>query len=80
MITDAEAQRQFDTNQCQDFTRCTVGKCKNKSAAFEYTDIDMESIISSEEYEKRYIQSQLLLCTAVRCLSCFMKVFEKYRQ
>jgi hypothetical protein len=64
MISDAEAQRQFDTNQCQDFTRCTVGKCKSKSAAFEYTDIDMESIISSEEYEKRYLWSLLISCAA----------------
>jgi hypothetical protein len=64
MISDAEAQRQFDTNQCQDFTRCIVGKCKSKSAAFEYTDIDMESIISSEEYEKRYLWSLLISCAA----------------
>ena len=53
MISLAENQRQFDTTQCTNFTRCVVGKSRSKSAAFEYTDIDLESVISSEEYEKR---------------------------
>lgn len=57
MISDAEVQRQFDTKQSTDFTRCIVGKCRNKTAAFEYTDIDTESTISHEEYEKRSVDS-----------------------
>ena len=53
MISDAEIQRQFDTNQSKEFTRCVVGKSKSRSAAFEYTDIDTESVVTADEYEKR---------------------------
>ena len=53
MINDAEVQRQFDTKQSTDFTRCVVGKCRSKAAAFEYTDVDTDANVSHEEYEKR---------------------------
>lgn len=53
MISDAETQRQFDSNQSKEFTRCVVGKSKSKTAVFEYTDIDTETVITPEEYEKR---------------------------
>ena len=50
---DAKTQRQFDSNQSKEFTRCVVGKSKSKTAVFEYTDIDTETVITPEEYEKR---------------------------
>ena len=53
MINDAEIQRHHDAKLCTDFTRCVVGKGKSKTVAFEYTDIDTESLISADEYEKR---------------------------
>ena len=55
MISDAEIQREFDTNQSKEFTRCVVGKSKSKSAAFEYTYIDTESVVTPDEYEKRQV-------------------------
>ena len=54
MINDAEIQRHHDAKLCTDFTRCVVGKGKSKTVAFEYTDIDTESLISADEYEKRW--------------------------
>lgn len=53
MITDAEKQRQADTKQTEDFTRCKVGKGRSRAAAFEYTDIDTGMVVPSSEYEKR---------------------------
>ena len=53
MINDAEVQRQHDTKLSTDFTRCVVGKCRSKTAAFEYTDVDTEATVTHEEYEKR---------------------------
>ena len=53
MISDAEIQRLYDANESKVFTRCVVGKSKTKTAAFEYTDIDTESIVTPDEYEKR---------------------------
>ena len=47
MINDAEIQRHHDAKLCTDFTRCVVGKGKSKTVAFEYTDIDTESLISA---------------------------------
>lgn len=61
MISDAEAQRQFDSNQSKEFTRCVVGKSKSKTAAFEYADIDTETVITPEEYEKRLVTC-IILC------------------
>jgi hypothetical protein len=53
MITDAEKQRQADMKETEDFTRCRVGKGRGRGAAFEYTDIDTGSVVTSEEYERR---------------------------
>jgi hypothetical protein len=53
MISDAEKQRQIDSKQCEDFTRCKVGKSKGRNSSFEYTDIDTEMLVATEEYEIR---------------------------
>lgn len=53
MISDADKQRQIDSKQCEDFTRCKVGKSKGRNSSFEYTDIDTDLIVATDEYEIR---------------------------
>lgn len=54
-IGEAETQRRHDANEVETFTRCKVGKEKNKSSNYEYTDIDTKMIISPQEYKHRYV-------------------------
>lgn len=53
MLTDAESQRQSDVLACEVYTRCKVGKGRGRYSSYEYTDVDVNSVISVKEYEKR---------------------------
>ena len=54
MIKDAEKQRMLDVTECENFTRCRVNKAKqSRTGNYEYTDIDTELLVTTEEYERR---------------------------
>ena len=55
MLTEAEGQRQTDVRACEEFTRCKVGKGRGRFSSYEYTDFDLQCVVSVEEYERRSV-------------------------
>ena len=55
MLIQAEKERQRDYEECQQHTRCKIGKGNTKNCTYVYTDIDTKEIITSEEYKRKYV-------------------------
>lgn len=59
MLTDAEKQKKIDGELCTKFTRCTSYKGKGRCGQFEYFDLDTQSVMEYENYQKRYARNIL---------------------
>ena len=56
MLLEAEAERKRETAECEQFTRCRVGKGKGRYSCYEYTDIDVGDVVDLAEYTNRYLK------------------------
>jgi hypothetical protein len=56
MLIEAEKERLKDTMECEEHTRCKVGKGNTRCPIYEYTDIDAEKTVSAEEYKTKYVK------------------------
>ena len=56
MLVEAEKERQKDTEECEENTRCKVSKGTGRYSSYEYTDIDTGRVVSLEEYNRRYLR------------------------
>jgi len=53
MLEEAESERKRDLRDCENFTRCSIGKSKGRFSSFEYTDIDTKQKVDVDEFKKR---------------------------
>lgn len=56
MLLEAESERKKETAECEQFTRCRVGKGKSRYSCYEYTDIETGLVVDLDEYKNRYLK------------------------
>ena len=79
LLTQAENARKTDHEIIEGHTRCNIERVKNKSCAYQYTDIDNGNYVAPSEYEKRYeISKHSIAISSMNLCSFILPLFFIY--